>query len=215
MIRLHKNKTKPLSLETNKQYDGEDVKALLLLDHDSKCYLCERSLVTDFEIEHFQSATKNENLRFAWENLFLACGYCNKKKSDKFDDILNPLKIDVENVIEQRLDYSCKKAVFKTSMEGQECARTIELLNLIFNGKSHVRNLKEEKFFHYIMSVITHFLKIVDDYLNDPQEEKKDLLRSELSKGSELLGFKYWIVKDHSKLFEDFKDDIVWNKQDK
>ena len=53
MIKIRKNQRVPQSLTTTKKYDGEDVKRQLLSDQDSKCYLCERLLGTDFEIEHF------------------------------------------------------------------------------------------------------------------------------------------------------------------
>lgn len=78
MIRIRKSQGIPQSLATTKAYDGEDVKRQLLLDQDSKCYLCERLLGTDFEIEHF--AGREGNLINDWNNLLLSCGYCNRKK---------------------------------------------------------------------------------------------------------------------------------------
>ena len=51
MIRERKSENVPSSLLTTSQYDGEDVKAQLLEDQHEKCYICERKLGTDFEIE--------------------------------------------------------------------------------------------------------------------------------------------------------------------
>ena len=53
MIQLQKTTTAPASLATKNKYDGEDVKALLAKDHYDKCYICERQLTTDFQVEHF------------------------------------------------------------------------------------------------------------------------------------------------------------------
>ena len=55
MIKERKNEKEPSSLLTTSQYDGEDVKAQLLEDQHGKCYICERKMGTDFEIEHFKS----------------------------------------------------------------------------------------------------------------------------------------------------------------
>ena len=62
MIRIKKSLCAPASLSTSKQYDGEDVKEQLMKDQHEKCYICERKLVTDFEIEHFKSASNYPHL---------------------------------------------------------------------------------------------------------------------------------------------------------
>lgn len=79
MIRERKSEKVPSSLLTTSQYDGEDVKAQLLEDQHEKCYICERKLGTDFEIEHLKSQENYSKLQRDWSNLFLACGYCNRK----------------------------------------------------------------------------------------------------------------------------------------
>ena len=114
MIRERKSENVPSSLLTTSQYDGEDVKAQLLEDLHEKCYICERKLGTDYEIEHFKSINNYPGLRQEWTNLFMACGYCNKKKSSSFDDNLYPLDTNIEDEIEQRIDFSRNKASFTT-----------------------------------------------------------------------------------------------------
>ena len=79
MIRVKKCSVAPASLSRTKRYDGEDVKKQLLEDHHEKCYICERRLVTDFEIEHFKSQDNHPELKQEWSNLFLVCSYCNGK----------------------------------------------------------------------------------------------------------------------------------------
>ena len=55
MIRVAKSITVPESLTSRKTYDGEDVKKQLFADQHGKCYLCERKVTTDFQIEHLNS----------------------------------------------------------------------------------------------------------------------------------------------------------------
>ena len=37
-------------------------------------------------------------------------------------------------------------------------------------------------------------------------------IKDELAKDKELLGFKYWIIRDTPLLYEAFAQDINWNK---
>ena len=117
MIRISKSQIVPESLTETQTYDGEDVQERLLHDqhrkcylcertrdvqerllHDQhrKCYLCERTRTTDFEIEHHKSKKNFPESQQDWENLFLVCGYCNKRKASLFDNIVNPTVCNVE-----------------------------------------------------------------------------------------------------------------------
>ena len=54
MIRISKSQIVPESLTETQTYDREDVQERLLHDQHRKCYLCERTRTTDFEIEQEQ-----------------------------------------------------------------------------------------------------------------------------------------------------------------
>ncbi|MBR1740781.1 MAG: HNH endonuclease [Lachnospiraceae bacterium] len=41
---------------------------------------------------------KNLNLKYDWNNLFLACAHCNNMKSAKYEPILDCSKIDVDRM---------------------------------------------------------------------------------------------------------------------
>lgn len=213
MIRVHKSPQVPTSLINTSNYDGEDVKRQLDDDQHSKCYICERHRVTDFEIEHLKSQTNYPSLVQEWDNLFMGCGYCNRKKSSKFDNILNPVDNNIEDTIEQRLDHKNKRAFFKSDINDAQHNNTIELLNRIYNGTSHIRNIKEEKFFEYTLSIINRFLQLVYLYLESPSSENAKSIRDELAIDKEMLGFKYWIIRDKPALYDVFAQDIIWNKK--
>ena len=213
MIRVYKSPNIPASLASTASYNGEDVKQQLLADQRGKCYICERCRDTDFEIEHYKSQNKHSGLIRDWNNLFMVCRYCNGKKSNDYDDILNPKDCNIEDEIEQRIDFIGKKAVFNSHVNDTEHAKTVELLNKVFNGSQCVRKIKEERFFERAISIINRFSNLVYSYLENPSSEAETAIKSELGIDRELLGFKYWMIHDNPSLFAVFANDMVWNKK--
>ncbi len=211
MIQLQKTTTAPASLATKNKYDGEDVKALLAKDHYDKCYICERKLPTDFQVEHLHSQEHYPDEKYNWENLFFVCSYCNGKKSANFDGIVNPTKEAIEEKIVQTLNYD--KADFATDDTSEAIQQTIKLLNRIFNGKqSNLRDFNEKAFFRDFSIRMSVFEQAVNDYLSAPTLETKEVVRELLSIEQEFLGFKYWIIKNNPTLFREFSNNIIWNK---
>jgi len=137
MIQLQKTTTAPASLAAKTRYDGDDVKALLAQDHYNKCYICERKLTTDFQVEHLHSQEHYPDEKYNWDNLFFVCSYCNGRKSANFDGIANPTKEAIEEKIVQTLNYD--KADFATDDTSEAIQQTIVLLNNIFNGKKPLK----------------------------------------------------------------------------
>lgn len=213
MIRVKKNNTAPTSLSKAKSYDGEDVKKTLLEDHFRKCYLCERKLVTDFEIEHHKSIKHNPALKQDWNNLFLACKYCNGKKLHNYDNLIHPLS-NVEEAIVHCINFTEKQAEFTSvNKSTPSIDKTIQLLSAIFNGtSSRGRQLKEECFFEYCISKITHFQDLVVEYLFNRDNNIEIAIKEELAIDKELLGFKYWIIMKNSTLKHNFSSEIIWHK---
>ena len=213
MIRIKKSGCCPKSLLSKKKYDGEDVKKQILDDQNDKCYICERILTTDFEIEHLRSKNNYLDLKYDWNNLLVSCKYCNDKKSDLFDNIPNPVTNNIEDEIEQRIDFKYRKAVFKSNKNAPELCECIELLNRIYNGTGRLRKIKEERFFNELSDNLSHFCGLVKDYLESPTIENKKEIEEELSIYSESLGFKYWIIKDNPNLYSVFKSFLNWNRK--
>jgi len=213
MIRVRKSAVPPHSLSSTQKYDGEDVKSQLDVDQYNKCYLCERVCGTDCQVEHLKSQRNNPHLKQVWDNLLLGCSYCNGRKSDAYDNILNPLAVNIEDEIEQRIDYSNKQALFVVTSDDDAHGKTVELLSRLHNGTKPFRNTKEEHFIEYIISDVYDFQVIIDAYLRQRNPSTENAVREELGIDKELLGFKYWIIKDNPELFAVFGDAMVWNKQ--
>ena len=212
MIQLQKTTTAPASLANKDKYDGEDVIDLLAKDHYDKCYICERQLTTDFQVEHLHSQKHYPDEKYNWENLFFVCSYCNGKKSANFDGIVNPTKEAIEEKIVQKLNYRDNKADFIRNDTSKAIEQTIILLKRIFNGKNAIRKVREEKFFKEFISKMNNFEKAINDYLSAPTSETKEVVRELLSIEQEFLGFKYWIIKNNPTLFREFSNNIIWNK---
>ena len=75
-----------------------------------------------------------------------------------------------------------------------------------------MRRVKEERFFNHVVSVMNDFMRFTNQYLLHPDAENEALVRSQLGVDKELLGFKYWIIKDNPFLMESFSNNIRWNK---
>lgn len=213
MIRVFKREEEPKTLNTTKAYDGEDVQEALGEDQHDKCYLCERICTTDYVIDHFKCQKKHPELIREWSNLLFSCSYCNGRKSSTFDNLVNPITCNVEEEICQKIDFRKNRAVF-SSTEDEAHAKTVELLERIYNGEDgKPRTRRERKFFGDAISVINQFQQTVNQYLAQPTPANEQAVRNELQIEQELLGFKYWIIRS-SKVLEDvFQNDIKWNKR--
>lgn len=214
MIREYKHKSTPASLVAQIKYDGQDVLDQLFADQHDKCYLCEMKVKQFYQVEHLKSQEHFEELKFNWTNLLLSDGYCNGKKKENFDDILNPNQVNIEDVIEQRIDSINRTALFVSSDTSIPTQQTIKLLNRIFNGtySPKLRKKREEEFYKEVEQKFNAFNKIVLDYLTNPNLQTENAVREELAIDKELLGFKYWVIKDTPKLLAVFANDIIWNK---
>ena len=212
MIKVQKSPNVPSSLTTTSAYNGQDVVSQLLADQHDKCYICERNRDTDFEIEHHKSQTNYPALIQEWDNLFMGCGYCNRKKSSDFDNTLNPKESPIEEEIEQRIDFVNKKALFVSSIDDDQHKETIRLLERVFNGTNRVRSKKEERVIEQAISIVNKFLDLIVCYLMHPDASTEKAIKDELAIDKELLGFKYWIIRDTPLLYQTFAQDIIWNK---
>jgi len=89
------------------------------------------------------------------------------------------------------------------------------LLNRLYNGTyaPKLRRGRENEFYKEVEWTINEFIQTLYNYSLNPSPETERAVRDELSIDKELLGFKYWIIKDRPELFAVFGNDIKWNKQ--
>jgi len=217
MIRVAKSVDSPPSLLVagNTKYNHHDVIEQLIHDHQGKCYVCERTCVTDYEIEHLQSTINYDVLRTSWDNLFFSCNYCNGKKLHYFDDILNPSLYNIEDIINCNHIAATKEFEFNSNrLNDLQVDETIRFLKRIFNGTGKIRIIREERFYEYFLSRIINFQSVVDRYLSSKTAQDKDVVIEQLDIKQEFLAFKYHILKQNQELFEEFLPYMIWNRKE-
>ncbi|MDO4672266.1 MAG: HNH endonuclease [Porphyromonadaceae bacterium] len=212
MIRVKKSHPEVFNEKVNPQ--SEMVNDTLLTDQHGKCYLCERVTTTDYEVEHRMARKDYEELKCEWSNLLLACSYCNRKKGNRYNDIINPLLINVEDKLKQEIDFGNKQMVFSIvgNNSSPELCATIRLLEELFNGNNGLRKIREERFFEYALRKLKEFQSVVVNYIKEPSDEHANEVRVLLDIKEEFLGLKYWIIKTNPMLEREFGEDIIWNK---
>lgn len=215
MIRVFKREQVPATLAT-KGYMDDDVKQALLEDQHDKCYICERKMKTDYQVEHVESQTGVPGKVNEWSNLFVACNYCNDRKKHNYDEIPLPDSMNFEEIIQQHSDVMNEKMDFSTNSTDPSVTKLISLLDRIFNGKdqSKGRNLMEDRFWKMdVFPDYTGFLRRITAYKENPDENNYLLIAEDLNIDATLLGIKYDFIKKDAMLYEVFKDLMKWNRQ--
>ena len=213
MIRVKKREDAPKELVT-KGYGCDEVKKAILEDQYDKCYICERKVTTDYQVEHLVSQTNNEDKVNEWGNLFIACNYCNDKKKTSFDGIAHPDKFNVEDVITHDVDLSNEKVLFSTDSKNEDILLTVKMLDRMFNGThaSSGRVLMESRFYNIFKMKYNHFQGVVNDYLAGKKEEMRPVIEELVDIGSEYLAFKYYVIMQNTQLRSDFQHLLKWNQ---
>lgn len=213
MIRVRKRETAPEEL-AEKGYRDDVVKRAILEDQDDKCYICERKVTTDYQVEHLASQLHYEVGLNEWENLYISCNYCNDKKKTSFDDIKRPDTYNVEEVITHRFDPMNERVVFSTDSTDIGILQTVHLLERMFNGTHAPRRvLMETRFYNQFKMGYNHFQGVVHDYLSGKYDEMRPVIENLISRKSEFLAFKYAIIMENERLRHDFGHLVQWNKQ--
>lgn len=215
MIRVYKREQAPDSLET-KGYTDDDVKKALLEDQHDKCYICERKMTTDYQVEHLESRSGAPEKANMWSNLFASCNYCNDRKKHYYDDIPLPDSMDFEDVIRQHCDVINEKMKFSTDSKDPSVKKLMSLLDRAFNGKDQKRgrNLMEKRFWDMdVFYGYTEFLRRITSYMESPTQDNYKLIAEDLSIDAPLLGMKYDFIKNDAMLYCKFKDLMKWNRK--
>jgi len=190
------------------------VKRAILSDQDEKCYICERKVTTDYEVEHLASQSKNDSQVNEWTNLFIACNYCNDKKKTSFDNIAHPDQYNVEDVITHDFDALHDQVLFQTASTDEGIVQTVKMLERMYNG-THAprRNLMESRFYNFFKLDFNHFQSVVNDYLSGKKDEMRPIIEELLGITSEYLTFKYAVIQENPQLRHDFGHLMKWNKR--
>ncbi|MDB8794615.1 hypothetical protein PN290_01530 [Romboutsia sp. 1001216sp1] len=223
MINIKRSYPAPesLEIEKNKELNGikkdgsykcDDVIRQLGNDSRKKCYICETN-TNNFQVEHLKSHKGDIDLKFDWDNLFLACGHCNNIKNKFYDDILDCTKEDVESKIRYKMDAFPGAEVYIYPLSDDfETMQTVDLLQKCYNGTTELKKLDSENIREEIMNTILEFRELIIEYINIKKYEDGDpddlniiirKIKRALHPESKYPSFKRWIIKDSKFLSEE------------
>ena len=192
----------------------EVVEALEEIFHD-KCYICESKNAVPKEIEHLRPHGGNADLKFDWNNLFLACAYCNHIKSDKYTPIWDCTQVEVDELISFRkaghfgTDESLTFAKVEGADETLATAMTCELLQRVYHGKTKQEEFGAKILRNAVISELSKFKNCIRNYRQSSGEDKEDLselIKKDLKSNSQFVAFKRWVVRDNPDWCNDFID---------
>lgn len=191
----------------NGSYNIPEVNVALKEMFHGKCYICENKQITSYQIEHLIPHRGNIELKYDWNNLFLACAHCNNTKLDKFDPIIDCTKENVEELIAFR-----KKGYFGTDEKlifdmldcRIETQNTVRLLQEVYYGSTPQKKMEATILRRILRKELSEFKEYVREYKEAEDEEKEDLkclLQQQLRDSSPFAAFKRWLIRDNKDAY--------------
>lgn len=199
----------PASLETEAQKksgDYQDVIERLREDFHNKCYICELKNLQDPEVEHLlpHKNGRYPERMFDWNNLFWACGHCNKVKNQaKYEEgIIDCCRQDPEELISFRFQEADVIAEAKNP-EDSKAVLTATLVREVFHLKNTaMRDYKRELRFRELNKEMNILYDNLEEMKQKPESKAvmrklKALLRRE----SGFAAFKRNYVRENAERF--------------
>lgn len=187
----------------NGSYNTPEVNAALKEMFHGKCYICESKQITSYQIDHLIPHRGNVELKYDWNNLFLACAHCNNTKLDKFDPIIDCTKENVEKRIAfRKKGYfgTDEKLIFDILDLRIETQNTVKLLQEVYYGSTPQKKMEAKIIRKNLRKELSKFKEYVRDYKEAEDEEKDDLrclLQQQLKDSSPFAAFKRWLIRDN------------------
>ena len=188
-------------------YNTPEVNAALREMFHGKCYICENKQITSYQIEHLVSHRGNADLKYDWNNLFLACAHCNNTKLDIYEPIIDCTKDNVEALIAfRRTGYfgTDEKLLFEKLDDRIEVENTIKLLQEVYYGSTPQKKMESTILRRMLRKELSAFKEYVREYHEAEDEEKEDLkylLQKELRDSSPFAAFKRWLIRDNREVY--------------
>jgi len=216
MVRLIKSVLpKDIEIKHPKDYQTGPIFQLLCDDCYGKCYICEHIPIPPV-VEHLVAHKGDPALEFSWNNMFLACSYCNNVKNKRIFDrgIINPTEIDPEEFISLELKFDdlreivIVKPINNIDVSGQTFVdRTVELLDAVYNNTSDRVNQKvaSVNLKNRLSKIMRDFYLLVENFKAERNSGDFDNISSEISRKSEFAAFKRMVVRCDPGLIKDFE----------
>ncbi|MDC9529173.1 HNH endonuclease [Pseudoalteromonas sp. Angola-7] len=217
MFNVKRNIDAPESLAKRNSYSEKDVFTALNKIFHKKCYICETKEPLNINIEHFIAHRGNEDIKYDWENLYLACGRCNNIKLAKFNDLIDCCddKVDVIRAIKHLPPHTpyAKELNISAQKTDEKTLTTTKLIQKVFNSthtinkevtSSYLRKNVFYQFNKFRDLQITYFDELT---LDEKKQEALDKMKLLLKASSPYTAFISWCVLEDEELkplLEDF-----------
>lgn len=191
----------------NGSYNTLEVNEALREIFHGKCYICENRQITSYQIEHLIPHRENPELKYDWNNLFLACAHCNNIKLEKFDPIIDCTKENVEELIAfRKKGYfgTDEKLLFEALDLSIETQNTVRLLQEVYYGSTPQKKMEATILRRILRKELSEFKEYVREYMEAQDEEKEDLkflLQQQLRVSSPFAAFKRWLIRDNKEAY--------------
>ena len=198
----------------NGSYNTPEVNAALKEMFHGKCYICENKQITSYQIEHLIPHHGNIELKYDWNNFFLACAHCNNIKLDKFDPIIDCTKENVEERIAFRKEGYFgrdEKLIFEKLDLKIETQNTVKLLQEVYYGSTPQKKMEAKILRKILRKELSEFKEYVREYREAEDEERDDLkylLWKQLSDSSPFAAFKRWLIRDNKEAYPELLEYI-------
>ena len=177
-----------------------------------KCYICENKQVSSWQIEHLVPHRGDRELKFSWDNLFLACAHCNNVKGDRYTPVLDCTKVDVDECIAFRKNgyFGVHEELEFVPLNDEEATvNTCELLKETYYGDTPQKKVEGRFIRKQLRDELSRFKNYVRDYVDAKGMREQELyctIKKELSTGSPFAAFKRWLIRDHAEAFPKLVD---------
>ncbi|WP_207869390.1 HNH endonuclease [Pseudomonas sp. 51_B] len=217
MFKVTRSFPPPASLAARRNYAGDDVLEALNRDFLGKCYICETQEPLSLNVEHFVAHEGDEELTYAWENLFLSCARCNNFKRHHYNNLLNCTddRIDILRAIEHIAPASPgAKVRIIARLPDESTQSTAELIHRIFNedntGNKKVTSAYMKK---RLFSEYATFVRYINKYIdpNTIEEDKAQAvlhIRHMVRDAQQYSAFLRWVALNDPTIYA-LVDDII------
>lgn len=191
----------------NSTYNTREVNAALQEMFHGKCYICENKQIISYQIEHLYPHREDMNLKYSWDNLFLACAHCNNIKHTKYDPIIDCTKENIEELIAfRKKGYfgTEEKLIFDILDPREETINTQRLLQEVYYGSTPQKKMEAKILRKTLRKELSTFKEYVREYQEAEDEEKEDLkclLKQQLGDASPFAAFKRWLIRDNKEAY--------------
>lgn len=196
-------------------YNTPEVNSALREMFHNKCYICENKQITSYQIEHLFPHQGNIELKYDWNNLFLACAHCNNTKLDKYNPIIDCTKENVERKIafRKRGYFGIEEELVFEGLDSMpETINTGNLLYEVYYGSTPQKEMEARILRKMLRKELSEFKEYVREYKEAEGEEKEDLkylIKQQLADSSPFAAFKRWLIRDNRNSFPELLEYIV------